>query len=399
MTTTWLRADRAIIGDGKTVLTPAWLEIEEDRIKTITNEKPVGVAQDTIIDLGDATLTPGLMNLHDHISRKVLRDKPSSYPTSKRSKDLMAESKEYLLLHCVHNAQAALKEGITWIQDYGLAGHTTIHLRRAIKEGLIKGPEICSCGMPICMTGGHTHANCREVDGPDEVMKAVRAEIKAGADIIKIMASGGLAHFPQEDPKYPEFTVKELKVAIDTAHDSGIQTAAHAYPTVAILRLLEAGIDSVHHGVMLTEECIKIMLEKKTTLIPTMSGLQGPYYLPDVSPEDLKNKDILIERIFKPHAKSVKMAIDAGILVGTGTDSFGRLADEIRLIAEAAGETPIQAIGHATGIAAKIAARPDIGLLEVGKRADIVAFPGDLTKSLENINQAVKVWLHGVAVL
>jgi imidazolonepropionase-like amidohydrolase len=399
MTTTWLRADRAIIGDGKTFIAPAWLEIEREQIKTLTNEKPSGVNEQVVMDFGNATLTPGLINLHDHISRKILRDKASPHPSGKRSKDLMAEPKEYLFAHCIHNAQAALKEGITWIQDYGLAGRCTIHLKRVIKEGLIKGPEICSCGLPICMTGGHTYAYCQETDGPYEVMKAVRTEIKAGADIIKFMASGGLAHFPQEDPKYPEFTVEELKAGIGVAHDSGILTAAHAYPTAAILRILEAGIDSVHHGVMLTEACIKLMVEKKASLVPTMSGLQGPYYLPDANPEDLKNKDILIERIFEPHAKSVKNAVDAGILVGTGTDSFGKLADEIRLIGDAAGDTPIQALARATGIAAKIAARTDIGLLDAGKRADIAVFPGDLTVSLNTLNKAIQVWVKGKAML
>ena len=248
-------------------------------------------------------------------------------------------------------------------------------MKRGIKEGLVPGPEMMVCGLDICMTGGHCHAAALEVDGPAEMMKAVRAQIRAGADFIKFMASGGLENFPREDPKYPEFTVEELRAGIEVAHDAGVKTAAHAYPKAAIMRILSAGIDCVEHGV------------------------KGSYFIKPITEEKQRSIPLLEKRIWGPHAVSVRKAVQAGLLVGTGTDSYGRLSDEIRSIAAAAELSPVQAIAHATSISAKIVNRPELGLLEEGKHANIAAFPGDLTESLDTIDHVSQLWLHGKAML
>ena len=311
----------------------------------------------------------------------------------------MAQPYQYMLLHGVHNVKNMLSEGITFIRDFGLGEYTAVNLKRGIKEGLVLGPEMMVCGRDICMSGGHCHAAAREVDGVPEMMKAVREEIRAGADFIKFMASGGLENFPREDPKYPEFTVEELKAGIEVAHDAGVKTAAHVYPKAAIMRVLTAGIDCVEHGVQLDDECIEIMVKRNTPLVPTMTGVKGSYFIQPVTEEKKRSIPLLEERIWGPHAISVKKAVAAGLLVGTGTDSYGRLSDEIRSIAAAAGETPVQAIAHATSISAKIINRPELGLLEVGKHANVAAFPGDLTASLDTIDHAVQLWLHGKPML
>lgn len=183
------------------------------------------------------------------------------------------------------------------------------------------------CGRDICMSGGHCHAAAREVDGVPEMMKAVREEIRAGADFIKFMASGGLENFPREDPKYPEFTVEELKAGIEVAHDAGVKTAAHVYPKAAIMRVLTAGIDCVEHGVQLDDECIEIMVKRNTPLVPTMTGVKGSYFIQPVTEEKKRSIPLLEERIWGPHAISVKKAVAAGLLVGTGTDSYVGIYD------------------------------------------------------------------------
>lgn len=395
----YITARRGITGDGKTVLSPIWIGVAGDQIFYVSNKKPEDTEEKNITDMGDVTLTPGLFNLHDHINRKVLRDKPTDIPVTIRSKEFMANSREYMLLHGVNNVKNALKEGITFIRDFGLGGYTAVNLKRGINEGLILGPEMMVCAQPICMTGGHCHKNAHEADGVDGVMKAVREEISAGADFIKFMASGGLDSFPKEDPKYPEFTLEELKAGIGVAHDAGKPTTAHVYPTEAIKRIIEAGIDCVEHGVIMDDECIEMMVKRSLPLVPTMTGMRGPYTIPPISESRRKIREQLEVRIFQPHDISVKKAINAGLLVGTGTDSYGLLADEIRMIAKAANRTPVQAIQHATSTSAKVIGRDDLGLIEEGKHANIVAFPGDVTKSLDNIGKAVQVWLHGKAVL
>lgn len=395
----YIKADRGITGDGKTVLSPIWVGVGNDTIIYVSNrqpEIPEGVA---CTDLGDVTLTPGLFNLHDHVNRKVLRDHPTDIPVTIRSKEFMSNSKEYMLLHGVNNVRNMLGEGVTYVRDFGLGGYTAITLKRGIKEGLVLGPEMLVCGKPICMTGGHCHKNAHEADGVDGIAKAVREEIKEGADFIKFMASGGLDQFPKEDPKYPELTLEELKSGIGVAHDAGKPTTAHVYPKEAIKRIIEAGIDCVEHGVMMDDECIELMVKRGLPLVPTMTGMRGAYFIPPVSPARMQTRALLEKRIWQPHNESVRKAIAAGLLVGTGTDSYGRLSDEIRLIAQAGNRTPVQAIEHATSTSAKIMGRDDLGLLAEGKHANIAAFPGDVSKSLDTIDQAKQVWLHGKAVL
>lgn len=165
------------------------------------------------------------------------------------------------------------------------------------------------------------------------------------------------------------------------------------------MRIINAGIDCVEHGVMMDDECIDAMVKHNLPLVPTMTGMRGAYFIPPVSEARMKTRELLEKRIWQPHNESVRKAVEAGLLVGTGTDSYGRLSDEIRLIAKAANRTPVQAIQHATSTSAKIIGRDDLGLLAEGKHANIAAFPGDVSKSLDTIDRAVQVWLHGKAVL
>lgn len=399
MVNAFITAKRAITGDGKTVLSPAWIGLDGDRISYVGAQKPTQATPENTADMGDATLTPGFFNLHDHVNRKILRDGVSTIPVGIRSKTFSSQPPEYLVLHGANNVRNMLGEGITFIRDFGLGHLTALSLKRAINEGIAIGPELMVCGQPLCMTGGHCWSTAKEVDGIDGVIQGVREQIKVGADFIKFMASGGLENFPREDPRYPEFTEAELRAGIEVAHDAGVETTAHVYPTAAILRILKAGIDCVEHGVLMTDECLELMVKRSIPLVPTMSGMRGSSFVPPITEAGYKKIELLTKRIFEPHAVSVKMCIDAGILVGTGTDSYGKLADEIRLIAGAAGLTPVQAIAHATSISAAIVHREDLGLLAEGKHANIAAFAGDVTASLDGIDKAAQLWLHGKAML
>jgi len=395
----WIWAERGITGDSSTVLSPAWVGIRDGIISYVDQKEPDPVPEVNVTRLLNATLTPGLMNLHDHISRKFLRNNTLGLAFGVVSKMFMAEDSHYLLLHSVHNAGDALKHGVTFIRDYGLAGLTSIHLRRAIAEGLIEGPEISACGQPICMTGGHTHRQACEADGESAVREAVRRQLKHGADVIKFMASGGLEHFPEEDPYRTELTESEMRVGVEVARSADVPTAAHAYPSSAISNALRAGVDSIEHGVQLTDECIELMCKAEVALVPTVSGLRTASLAGRSGDEFKQFREQLWNRILYPQEESIRRAIKAGVLVGTGTDSGGDLVREIRLLAEIAGETPTEALSRATGVASRIAKRPDLGLLEVGRKAHLVAFAGDLTKSLDCLEQVMQVWYEGRPIL
>lgn len=389
----YLHAARAITGDGKTVLMPAWIGIEGEHIKIVSESKPEGTRVENTTELGEATITPGLMNIHDHISRKSLRFPGDGKNTfGERANKLMANDPSYLILHSYVNMKRYLTdEGITYVRDQGLTGYTSIELRRAIEEGLLEGPTISACGMSISITGGHCHKQSMEADGADAVRRAVRIQIQRGADVIKLMGSGGLEQFPTEDPTIPQFTVEELAAAVQAAHDAGLDTAIHAYSTEGILRALKAGVDHIEHGTMMTGECIELMAKNGAVLNPTMTGIRGAA----AAGPNIKYWDMLEERVFSRQEEGMRMAKKAGILIGAGTDTAGTLADEIAMIGKTLGETPVEAIGHATGTNAIIARRPDMGLLREGNLADLAAFDGDLTVSLNGLKKVICTWRHG----
>lgn len=394
MNTTYLHAKRAILGDGKTVLSPAWIGFSGKYITYVSVEKPQDAQPENVENLADSvTLTPGLLNIHDHISRKSLRVATPGMTFGEHATKLMAHDLPYLILHSYVNMVSYLKdEGITYVRDQGLTGYTCIDLRQAIDEGLIMGPYISSCGMSISITGGHCYRQSLECDGADAVRKAVRIQCSRGADVIKFMGSGGLEHFPQEDPSIPQFTLEELKAGAEAAHDLGRDCAIHAYSNEGIRRAVYAGIDNIEHGCMMTQDLIEEMAKRGLHLNPTMTGIRGAAK----AGPNAKYWDMLQERVFKRQEQGMRWAKEAGILIGAGTDTAGTLRDEIAMIAQTLGEDPVEAIGHATGINARIAKRDDMGLLEVGRLANLVAFDGDLTKSLDGLAGVVQTWKDGV---
>lgn len=389
---TYLTAPRAVVGDGKTVLAPAWIGMEGKLLTYVSGQKPADATPDNTTTLEGITLTPGLMNIHDHISRKSLRAPAKGKTFGERASQLMSRDLSYLMLHnYVNMRHYMLEEGITYVRDQGLTGYTVIELRSAIEEGLVEGPYLSACGMSICITGGHCYRQSIEADGPDNVRRAVRIQVSKGADVIKLMGSGGLEHFPQEDPTIPQFSVEELRAAVEAAHDAGRDTAIHAYSTEGILRALKAGVDHIEHGTMMTEACIELMVKNGSALNPTMTGIRGAA----AAGPNIKYWDLLQERIFSRQEEGMRMAKKAGILIGAGTDTAGTLSDEIAMIGETLGESPVEALSHALGVNAVIARRPDMGLLEVGRLANLAAFEGDLTQSLEGLKRVRHTWKDG----
>lgn len=388
----WLHADRAITGDGKTILTPGWVCIDGSKILEVTDKKPESANSGNTIEMPGITLTPGLINIHDHICRKEFRINDPSRNFAELAAKLMASPKEYIILHSVHNMYKYLtEEGITFTRDYGLAGLTSIYLARAIEEGLVPGPEINAGGEPICITGGHCYRQGVQADGPAEVMKRVREQIVYGAKIIKFMGSGGLERFPEEDPTMPQFTIEELTAGVNCAHDLGYDTAIHAYSNEGIRRALIAGIDNIEHCTMMSEDLVEIMVKQNTNVNPTGSGIRGAVK----RGSQVKYIDLVQERIYSKQEQGLRWIKAAGLNIGAGTDSPGFMFEEIEWLAETLNETPVEALAHATGINAKILKRSDIGMLEAGRRADIVAWRGDLSKSFAPLQKVYMTWAAG----
>jgi imidazolonepropionase-like amidohydrolase len=386
-----IRGGLLLDGTGRDPVPDGAVLIEGKRIASAGSERRISAPRNAeVIDAGGALMLPGLFNLHDHISRKSLRRPKPGLSFREQGAKLMAEPVEYLALHSARNAFDELLTGVTTIRDMGLAGYSAVVLKRAIDEGLLVGPRLLPCGKPICITGGHAHQWSREADGPDQVRKAVREQIKAGADCIKFMGSGGLVAFPDEDPDVPEYNLDELQAGVSEAHKFNLRCAVHAYPPTAIKNAVRAGMDSIDHGVYMDEEAIALMLAHGTALVPTMSGLA---YLPrqyrSVGLVDLAEE--IERRVLGQHKASVEAVWEAGIPIGVGTDTGGEVVEEMELLQEAAGLTEQQCLEAATRVSAQIAGLDGLlGTLEPGKLADVVLMD---PAALEVIGRARNVQL------
>jgi imidazolonepropionase-like amidohydrolase len=362
--------------------------IEGPRILAAGAEATISRPADArLLDADGGTIIPGLLNLHDHISRKGLRVPATGLSFRDEGARLMGQSSDFLALLSARNVLAELRSGVTTIRDFGLAGSSPFAVRRAIDEGVIPGPRLRVAGQPVCITGGHAHQWSREADGPDEVRKAVREQLRAGADCVKLMASAGLIGFPDENPEAPEFTIEELRAGVEEAHNAHKRAAAHAYPTEAIRRAVRAGIDSIEHGVYLDEESVEMMRQAEVALVPTISGLVHLAFQFQSIEEDALYQEVM-NRVIAPQQQSIRMAAEADLRIGTGSDTAGELVEELELIQDAAGFSNLACIRAATRVSAEIAGlERRLGTLEPGKFADLVVVQGQPHERLGDLRR------------
>lgn len=350
-----------------------------------------------VIDAQGGTIVPGMINCHDHVYRKTLRNPKvgGTYRDSARELTDMAPLK--LILLSASNMKKELATGVTTIRDLGSGPGVSLSLRDAINSGWVPGPRILAAGQPIAMTGGHGWRLARECDGPDEVRKAVREQLRAGADCIKFMATGGLASMPVEDPQTVEMTEDELRAGIEEAHKRSRLTCAHADATEGIKNAIRAGIDSVEHGAYLDDESIQMMLDRGTTLTPTLSGLwRVAVFFYEAGDNTLA--DHITHHAIEPHEESFAKAHKAGILYAAGSDSAGEMVEELELMMKC-GINSMEAIVSATGSAAKVCGLGEtLGTLEAGKLADLFVCEGDPLEKIGALRDVRVVVKDGAVV-
>lgn len=382
---------RVFVGDGKAFEQGTVLVEGERIVKVSKGEIPVPKDAQRIA-LDGCTLLPGFIDCHVHF---CLDGSPDPVGT------LVQEHTSLVTLKAAESARRTLLAGVTSVRDMGGKDGIDLALREAIRSGLVSGPRMLASGRIICMTGGHGWQLGQEADGPDEVMRAAREQIKAGADVVKFMATGGVMT-PDVEPGSEQLTEEELRAGIQEAHKAGRKTATHAMGTQGILNALRAGIDSIEHGVFLNEEAISWMVEKDVPLVPTLSAL---YHI--------ENKGIeagipafaveKTRRVKAFHLESVRMAREAGVHVAMGTDAgtpfnmHGENLGELRRLVEM-GYSSIEAIQAGTQIAAKVMGlEEELGTIEEGKLADLIVVEGD---PLEDIGlllstEAIRLVMRG----
>lgn len=397
--TTHLIGGTLIDGGGR-VVENAHLTIEGSKIASVTSGvvEPRVAPDDVVVDVAGATVLPGLMNLHVHVNRRHMHRLTAETPFRVGTPALESLPDELRFVWALKNLWSELLEGVTTFRDTGSGNRLSNKVRWAFASGMLGGPRLVSSGEAIAMTGGHgthyTKMGARAADGPEGVRRAVREELAAGADWIKLMASSGIGGMPaHEDPRSPELGIDEMAAGVREAHARHARVCAHAYFPEAVRNAVRAGVDCIEHGALLDEETISLMATSGTFYVPTITGLA------EVSRRERESGNIAtaeaIDAAIGHHGEAVAMAYEAGIRLGTGTDTLGQLVDEI-VAMHAAGVPEMDCIDAATrGSATVLGMQDELGTIEPGKTADIVCVDGDPLSDLQALRKVRHVFQGG----
>jgi imidazolonepropionase-like amidohydrolase len=393
-----VRAARLFDGRGGAVVSPGVVVVAGGRIQAVGGAIPKGA---DLLDLGDATILPGLIDAHTHLTGEATDDWKQGVLDS-----VQKPIPEQALESAVH-ARKALMAGFTTCRDVGSSDLLDVGLRNAIRSGAAAGPRMLVAVNGIGATGGHCDPTGgfraglfgREpgftlgvADGADAVRAAVRFNVKNGADVIKTCATGGVLSLA-DDVDTPQLTQAELDALVDEAHALRRRTAAHAHGAEGAKRAIRAGIDSIEHGSFLDDEALDLMRSRGTYLVPTLMAHVGirerlarAAYLPPSIAEKARAASARVSDTFR-------RALSRGVKVAFGTDAavypHGRNAEEFALMVEL-GMSPADALRAATSANADLLGiAADLGTIEAGKIADLVAVPGN---PLADVRAAEKVF-------
>lgn len=387
-----LKAARMFDGKGDTVRSPGLVVVEGGKIVSVGGSQPAGA---TVIDLGDATLLPGFMDAHTHLTMDFNPDY-----VREEIETLQRPIPEQALIASTY-ARKTLMAGFTTVRDVGSRDFLDVGLRNAINHGIVDGPRMLVSVHAIGATGGHcddsagfrfglfgheTGVADGVINSPWEARDAVRFNIKYGADVIKTCATGGVLSLT-DDVDTPQLTQEELDALVDEAHALRRKTAAHAHGATGAKRAIKAGIDSIEHGTFLDDEGLRMMRERGTYLVPTLAVRTGIAEM-KLPPQVRAKADLAL----KQQDNMVRRALANGVKIALGTDAavypHGNNAVEFVLMA-ADGMPLAQALRAGTSSAADLLGlSAKLGTLEAGKLADVVAVPGNPLEDIK-VTQSV----------
>jgi imidazolonepropionase-like amidohydrolase len=368
----------ARIIDGKGDTWMGWIALDGKKIQKVGRGVPKEPLEGyEAEDLHGMALMPGFIDCHVH-----LRSDGDADPRAQQ----LSDTDGLIAIRCVANAKKTLEAGITTIRDCGCTRHVDFAVRRAVALGLVKAPRLVLSGEFICMTGGHGWSVGVEADGPEGVRLAARKQLKAGADNVKMIATGGILT-PGTEIGAPQLSVEEIRAGVEEAHKAGKIAAAHAHGAQGVKNAVLAGVDSVEHAYLMDEEGADLMTAHGTYLVATSAAVRNVVSFgvksgiqPDVVRKAQQGLD--------SHVRTFQHAWKTGVRLAMGTDSgvpftrHGNNLDELVYLVEM-GLSPMQAIQTATLNSAKLLKMDHlIGSIEEGKLADLVIVDGN---PLDNI--------------
>lgn len=377
---------RLIDGTGQAI-EPATVIVRDQRIAAIGLSRTVSIPRGaTLINGRGLTVLPGLIDCHVHLCLGAEPDVVKAI-----GKETPAET----LLKAARLARQTLEAGVTTVRDVGSRDHAIFALKGAIDKGLTPGPRIVGAGLAICMIGGHARFIGQEVEGPEQVRKAVREQIEAGAEVIKVIASGGVLT-PGTSPDQAQMTVEELRSAVEEAGRAGRKVAAHAHGAAGMKNAINAGVHSIEHATLMDEEAVDLMQSHGVYMVPTLSALATTAAcrrgcgIPDSALEKAR-------AMTKRHQASFRQAHRRGLLIAMGTDAgtpfnaHGDNAQELdRMVAY--GMSPMEAILASTSAAARLIGIEDqVGTLAPGKEADLLLVEGNPLRKIELLRDRSRV--------
>ncbi len=400
---TVIRAGRLIDGTGRSPVDAATIVVEEGRIREIAEEGravSTGAAEVETFDCGEYTVLPGLIDCHVHLVF-------SAQPTALH--DILTEDNGRLLLRAVHNAQLALRAGVTTVRDCGGKAEVTFGLRNAIATGVLPGPRIIAAGPAITTTGGHCYFLEGEADSADDLRRMARRLAKQGADFFKVMATGGRMT-PGTNVTAAQFSLEELSALVGEARRLDRTVAAHGHGVAGIRNAVGAGVTTIEHCTWVSEtdsaavaydpEVAAQMARQGTFLDATLS----PGLVTARIPESELSGTRLETRRMQPAIREAQRAmLAAGVELVAGTDAgvanvpLDSMPLELEGIVQLLGVSPLEAIRAATHSAARACGRDDeIGSVQPGRVADLLMVDGDPSREIGTVRRVEMVLRNGV---
>lgn len=392
-----IKANLIIDGTGSLPIHDGCIAVEQSTITAVGKVSDFATSEvEQAVDYSACTILPGLIDCHVHLFLEGISD-------VKVRQQRWKETREITLLRARENLERTLQKGVTTVRDLGGPYGISSIFQQAVKKKVFTGPRILTCNQTISITGGHFHyAGGREADGPAEMVKAVREQVKSGAECIKLMMTG-MVNFQTENAGAVEFSAEEIQAAVIEARRFNRPVSVHANGIQGVRQALAAGVQTIEHGALLDEATTDLLSQSPVYWAPTLTPfLQMLNYSKKHTFPTLPESGL--ERVYAEHSNAVKRGIAAGGRIIAGTDAgalgvqHGDVWQELALFVTL-GMPPLQAIAAATGLAAKVLGISDhTGTIGVGKTADIIVIQGNPLENIHFLRNIIQVYKDGVGI-